>query len=49
MDLEPRVGLERELRSALAANRIIPYYQPVVALDRHHVVGFEALARWKSA
>jgi EAL domain-containing protein (putative c-di-GMP-specific phosphodiesterase class I) len=48
MDVEKRVALEGELRSALASNRIVPHYQPVVALDHHRVVGFEALARWQS-
>lgn len=48
MDVEPRIALEHELRSALAENRIVPHYQPVAALDRQLVVGFEALARWKS-
>ena len=48
MDVEKRVALEGELRSALASKRIVPHYQPVVALDHHRVVGFEALARWQS-
>jgi EAL domain-containing protein (putative c-di-GMP-specific phosphodiesterase class I) len=48
MDVEQRVALEREFRSALAANRIVPHYQPMVALDDNHVIGFEALARWNS-
>ena len=48
MDAEQRVTLERDFRSALATNRIVPHYQPVVALDGNHVIGFEALARWNS-
>jgi diguanylate cyclase (GGDEF)-like protein len=46
--VERRIAMERELRAALAAKIIVPYYQPVVALDGNRVVGFEALARWKS-
>jgi EAL domain-containing protein (putative c-di-GMP-specific phosphodiesterase class I) len=48
MDAKQRVALEQEFRSALAANRIVLHYQPIVALDRNHVIGFEALARWNS-
>lgn len=48
MDVEQRVALDRELPSALAANRIVPHYQPIVALDGNHVIGFEVLARWNS-
>jgi EAL domain-containing protein (putative c-di-GMP-specific phosphodiesterase class I) len=46
MGPESRVALEREFRFALAANRIVPHYQAIVALDDNHVIGFEALARW---
>lgn len=46
--MERRVAIEKELREAVAAKRIVPYYQPVVALATRQVIGFEALARWKS-
>ena len=46
--VERRAAIERELRAAVAAKIIVPYYQPVVALEGRRVVGFEALARWKS-
>jgi diguanylate cyclase (GGDEF)-like protein len=46
--VERRVAIEAELRAAVAAKTIVPYYQPVVALEGGRVVGFEALARWKS-
>ena len=48
MDLliERRVAIERELRAAVASDRIIPYYQPLVSLDANRIIGFEALARW---
>lgn len=43
-----RIAIENELRAAVAAKLIVPYYQPVVTLKGKRVVGFEALARWKS-
>jgi diguanylate cyclase (GGDEF)-like protein len=43
-----RVAIEHELRAAVAAKIIVPYYQAVVAFEGKRVVGFEALARWKS-
>jgi diguanylate cyclase (GGDEF)-like protein len=46
--VERRVAMESELRAAVAAKIIIPYYQPVVELTSKRVVGFEALARWKN-
>lgn len=41
-----RALLERELRAAIAAGDIEPFYQPLVDLKTRSVVGFEALARW---
>jgi diguanylate cyclase (GGDEF)-like protein len=46
--VERRVAIENELRAAVVAKIIVPYYQPVVAFEGRRVVGFEALARWKS-
>lgn len=46
--VERRVAMEAELRAAVAAKAIVPYYQPVVVLEGRRVIGFEALARWKS-
>jgi diguanylate cyclase (GGDEF)-like protein len=46
--VERRMQLERELRSAIAADVIVPHYQPLVSLDDNRIVGFEALARWES-
>ncbi len=50
MDLvvDQRVQIERELRSAIASEIIVPYYQPLVSLDGNRIIGFEALARWES-
>lgn len=46
--IDRRVQIERELRSAVASNIIIPHYQPLVTLDGNRIIGFEALARWES-
>jgi EAL domain-containing protein (putative c-di-GMP-specific phosphodiesterase class I) len=46
--VERRIAIESELRAAVAAKIIVPYYQPVVAFEGRRMTGFEALARWKS-
>jgi diguanylate cyclase (GGDEF)-like protein len=46
--VERRVAIETELRVAVGAKAIVPYYQPVVVFEGRRVIGFEALARWKS-
>jgi diguanylate cyclase (GGDEF)-like protein len=46
-ELKAKDLVRRELRSGLAIGDIIPYYQPIVRLVDHRIVGFEALARWQ--
>jgi diguanylate cyclase (GGDEF)-like protein len=46
--VERRNQIERELRSAITSNLIIPHYQPLVSLKGNRIIGFEALARWES-
>jgi diguanylate cyclase (GGDEF)-like protein len=47
--IERRMQIGRELRSAIAAEVIVPHYQPLVSLKGdNRIVGFEALARWES-
>ncbi|QND75168.1 putative bifunctional diguanylate cyclase/phosphodiesterase [Tardiphaga robiniae] len=46
--VERRVQIERELRSAITADIIEPYYQPLVSLKDGRIIGFEALARWEN-
>ncbi len=42
-----RVGLENDLRGALAAGQLELHYQPIINLDLSEVTGFEALMRWR--
>lgn len=42
-----RMHLENELRRAIEQQEFVIYYQPIVALDTRHLVGFEALVRWQ--
>jgi diguanylate cyclase (GGDEF)-like protein/PAS domain S-box-containing protein len=41
-----RLGLENDLRHAVAGNDFEMHYQPIVALDSGMCVGFESLVRW---
>lgn len=47
--VERRIQIERELRSAIASNVVVPHYQPLVSLDGNRIIGFQALARWENA
>jgi diguanylate cyclase (GGDEF)-like protein/PAS domain S-box-containing protein len=44
--LQARRRLEIDLRAAVAAEALELHYQPLIALDRRGVSGFEALLRW---
>lgn len=46
-DIEHRVSVAREMRSALEVGGLIPHYQPKIDLATGRIVGFEALARWQ--
>lgn len=46
--VERRIAIENELRAAISAKSIVSFYQPLVAFDGERIIGFEALARWKS-
>ena len=40
--------LEADIREGITKSEFSPYFQPIVDLRNEKVVGFEALARWKS-
>jgi diguanylate cyclase (GGDEF)-like protein len=48
-EVRGRLALEADLRLAIEAGEIRPYYQPVVRLLDGALVGFEILARWQHA
>ncbi|MEQ3649692.1 bifunctional diguanylate cyclase/phosphodiesterase [Hyphomonas sp.] len=43
-----RALMEAELRQALKEDRIEAFYQPVIKLGTGEVIGYEALARWRT-
>ncbi|MDH6269386.1 diguanylate cyclase (GGDEF)-like protein [Rhizobium sp. SG_E_25_P2] len=45
--VQARSWMEGELRLALQAGDIVPYFQPIVDLSTRDVIGYEALARWR--
>jgi diguanylate cyclase (GGDEF)-like protein len=44
--LKAKASLEAELRAAIPAGEITPFFQPVVDLQTGELAGFEVLARW---
>ena len=46
LKVSARAKLEGQLRDAIDAGRIKPFYQPLIDLRSGAVCGFEALARW---
>ena len=44
--VEDRNRMLRDAREALHDDRVIPFYQPKVALRSGEIIGFEALLRW---
>lgn len=43
-----REKMEASLKAAINADAILPYFQPLVDLKTGAIVGYEALARWKT-
>ncbi len=48
-ELDRRTAMIARARSAIAAHNVMPFYQPKIDLHSGHVVGFEALLRWRDA
>jgi diguanylate cyclase (GGDEF)-like protein len=46
-EVNDRLQLENDLRSAIEDQRLELHYQPIVQLDTAAICGFEALARWR--
>ena len=47
-ELTDRVKLEEDIRSGIPRGEFIPFFQPLIDLTTRELVGFEALARWRS-
>ena len=47
-EISARLKLEEDIRRGIKAGEFVPFFQPVVDLNSRKVVGFEALARWRS-
>jgi len=45
--MSERHTLEQELREGIATGQLVPFYQPIVGLDRRQVVSLELLCRWR--
>jgi len=47
-ELADRVAYEEEMRFGIARKEFVPFFQPLIDLTSRDLVGFEALARWRS-
>ena len=47
-ELADRLAFEEEMRAGIRKGEFIPFFQPLIDLDTRELVGFEALARWRS-
>ncbi|WP_309661557.1 EAL domain-containing protein [Sphingomonas sp.] len=47
-DLTSRLKLEEDIRRGVEAGEFVPFFQPLIDLATKELVGFEALARWRS-
>ena len=47
-ELTDRVKLEEDIRTGIEDGEFIPFFQPLIDLTTRELVGFEALARWRS-
>lgn len=48
LKVQNALALEADIRQAINLAEFVPHFQPIVRLCDNTVVGFEALARWKS-
>ena len=47
-ELSTRLKLEEDIRRGIDAGEFVPFFQPLIDLSTKELVGFEALARWKT-
>ena len=47
-ELADRLAFEEDMRSAIPKGEFVPFFQPLIDLNSRELVGFEALARWRS-
>jgi diguanylate cyclase (GGDEF)-like protein len=48
-ELTDRVQFEEDIRKGVERGEFIPFFQPLIDLASRELVGFEALARWRSS
>jgi diguanylate cyclase (GGDEF)-like protein len=46
--LADRLAFEEEMRAGIRNGEFVPFFQPLIDLNTRELVGFEALARWRS-
>jgi diguanylate cyclase (GGDEF)-like protein len=47
-EITERLKLEEDIRQGIKAGEFLPFFQPLVDLTSRQIIGFEALARWRS-
>jgi len=47
-ELTERLQFEEDIRRGILGNEFVPFFQPLIDLSTRDLVGFEALARWRS-
>jgi diguanylate cyclase (GGDEF)-like protein len=48
LELSDRLKLEEAIRLGIRKGEFVPFFQPLIDLATQEIVGFEALARWRS-
>jgi len=47
-EISERLKLEEDIRRGIKSGEFVPFFQPLVDLTTRKIIGFEALARWRS-
>jgi diguanylate cyclase (GGDEF)-like protein len=47
-EITDRLKLEEDIREGIKSGHFVPFFQPLVDLTSRQIIGFEALARWRS-